>query len=88
MSEQEVAQRPEAYRRFDRPVPEWFSDAKLGIPVHWGVHAIPAWAEPIGKLGTIDFATWYRRNQQRDGWRVSLPRDADSPVLRSFRAAS
>lgn len=71
VSEQEVAQRPEAYRRFD-----------------WGAYAMPAWAEPIGKLGTIDFATWYRRNQQRDGWRVSLPRDADSPVLRSFRAAS
>ena len=62
VTEQEVAQRPEAYRRFDRPVPAWFSDAKLGIFVHWGAYAVPAWAEPIGELGTIDFPTWYRRN--------------------------
>jgi alpha-L-fucosidase len=28
-----------------RPVPAWFDDAKLGIMVHWGVWAVPGWAE-------------------------------------------
>lgn len=27
-----------------RPVPEWFSDAKFGISVQWGVYSVPAWA--------------------------------------------
>lgn len=26
-------------------VPAWYDDAKLGIMVHWGVWAVPAWAE-------------------------------------------
>jgi alpha-L-fucosidase len=61
-TEKELAQRPEAYRRFVRPLPQWYSDAKLGIFAHWGPYSVPAWAEPIGQLGTIDFATWYRHN--------------------------
>jgi alpha-L-fucosidase len=55
-------ERPAAYRRFERPVPAWFMDAKLGIFVHWGAYSVPAWAEPIGELGTIDSATWCRHN--------------------------
>lgn len=55
-------ERPALYRRFERPVPAWFRDAKLGIMVTWGAYSVPAWAEPIGELGTIDFATWFRHN--------------------------
>lgn len=55
-------QRPPGYRRFERPVPAWFTDAKLGIFVHWGAYSVPAWAEPIGELGTVDPATWFRHN--------------------------
>ena len=29
-----------------RPVPRWYTDAKLGIVVHWGLYSIPAFAEP------------------------------------------
>ena len=29
----------------DRPLPDWYADAKLGIMIHWGPFAIPAWAE-------------------------------------------
>jgi alpha-L-fucosidase len=29
-----------------RPVPRWWTDAKLGIFVHWGLYSIPAFAEP------------------------------------------
>lgn len=28
-----------------RPLPAWYDDAKLGIMVHWGVWAVPGWAE-------------------------------------------
>ena len=28
-----------------RALPAWYDDAKLGIMIHWGVWAVPAWAE-------------------------------------------
>ncbi|MCR5042085.1 MAG: alpha-L-fucosidase [Clostridia bacterium] len=36
-----------------RPVPEWFSDAKFGIFIHWGIYSVPAYA-PKGC-----YAEWY-----------------------------
>jgi alpha-L-fucosidase len=30
------------------PVPAWFSDAKLGIFVHWGLYSLPAYAPTVG----------------------------------------
>ena len=32
--------------------PTWFHDAKLGIFIHWGVYAVPAWAPPA------EYAEW------------------------------
>jgi len=32
----------------EHPLPDWFSDAKLGIFVHWGLYSVPAFA-PVGK---------------------------------------
>jgi len=43
-----------------RPTPEWFSDAKFGIFIHWGVYSVPAW----GPKGT--YAEWYWRNTFKD----------------------
>ena len=54
--------RPEDYRRFERPIPQWYADAKLGIFVHWGPYSVPAWAEPIGELGTIEMGYWFQHN--------------------------
>lgn len=34
-------------------LPSWFTDAKLGIFIHWGVYSVPAWA-PVGA-----YAEWY-----------------------------
>jgi alpha-L-fucosidase len=34
-------------------LPTWFTDAKLGIFIHWGVYSVPAWA-PVGS-----YAEWY-----------------------------
>ncbi len=36
-----------------RPYPQWFSDAKLGIFIHWGLYSVPAYASREG------YAEWY-----------------------------
>ena len=38
-----------------RGYPEWFSDAKLGIFIHWGVYSVPSFASQEG------YAEWYYR---------------------------
>jgi len=45
-----------------RPVPEWFTDARFGIFIHWGVYSVPSWA-PEG-----EYAEWYWSSlQDEDG---------------------
>jgi alpha-L-fucosidase len=41
-----------------RPYPQWFSDAKLGIFIHWGVYSVPAYGGPES------YAEWYLRGLQ------------------------
>lgn len=43
-----------------RPVPGWFTDAKFGIFIHWGVYSVPAWA-PVGPQYSVysKYAEWY-----------------------------
>src|SRR4051795_8749306 len=36
-----------------RPTPSWYTDAKFGIFIHWGVYSVPA----FGRVGT--YAEWY-----------------------------
>lgn len=36
-------------------IPAWFKDAKLGIFIHWGAYAVPAWDNE-----------WYPRFMYRD----------------------
>ena len=38
-----------------RGYPQWFSDAKLGIFIHWGVYSVPSYASNEG------YAEWYYR---------------------------
>lgn len=49
-----------------RPVPSWFTDAKFGIFIHWGVYSVPAWA-PTGDSIPVysKYAEWYwyRKNE-------------------------
>ncbi|NAZ75210.1 alpha-L-fucosidase [Kineococcus sp. T13] len=54
--------RPAPYQRFERPLPTWFAEAKLGIFIHWGAYSVPAWAEPIGELGTFEPEYWFAHN--------------------------
>jgi len=41
--------------------PDWYHDAKLGIFIHWGVYAVPAWA-PRG-----EYAEWYPARYDEPG---------------------
>lgn len=40
-----------------RPTPSWFTDAKFGIFIHWGVYSVPAYAPVIP--GKLAYAEWY-----------------------------
>jgi len=50
-----------------RPMPEWFADAKFGVFMHWGVYSVPAW----GVHG--EYAEWYwqhiSENKADNAWR-------------------
>ncbi|MGD8166077.1 alpha-L-fucosidase [Herbiconiux sp. P16] len=72
-------ERPPQYRRFDRATPEWYLDAKLGIFVHWGPYSVPAWAEPIGALGTIEKEYWFRHNPYAE-WYYNTIRIEGAPA--------
>ncbi len=38
-----------------RGYPQWFSDTKLGIFIHWGLYSVPAWS------GKEQYAEWFYR---------------------------
>jgi alpha-L-fucosidase len=40
-----------------RPTPPWFTGAKFGIFIHWGVYSVPAFAPVIP--GKLAYAEWY-----------------------------
>jgi len=40
-----------------RPTPAWFTGAKFGIFIHWGVYSVPAYAPVIP--GKLAYAEWY-----------------------------
>jgi alpha-L-fucosidase len=79
-------ERPEQYRVFDRETPEWFRNAKLGIFVHWGPFSVPAWAEPIGALGTIEKTHWFTHNPYAE-WYYNTIRIEGSPAAEHQRDA-
>lgn len=43
-------------------VPAWFDEAKVGIFIHWGLYSVPAFAPPVGELGTIPDTEWFVAN--------------------------
>jgi alpha-L-fucosidase len=40
-----------------RPTPAWFTEAKFGIFIHWGVYSVPSYAPVIP--GKLAYAEWY-----------------------------
>ncbi len=51
-----------------RPTPAWWSDAKFGIFIHWGVYSVPAFA-PKG-----EYAEWYWERLGKPGNPTPRPR--------------
>ncbi len=41
-----------------RPCPSWYTDAKFGIFIHWGVYSVPAYA-PVNLKNQTMYAEWY-----------------------------
>lgn len=41
-----------------RPVPSWFTEARFGIFIHWGVYSVPAW-RPLSSKKYASYAEWY-----------------------------
>ena len=50
-----------------RPAPQWYTDAKFGIFIHWGVYSVPSWSV-VG-----EYSEWYWRridpNEKDKRWR-------------------
>ncbi len=65
-------------------VPEWYHDAKLGIFVHWGLYSVPAWATPVGELGSVDWDRWFTNNPYAE-WYLNSLRIDGSPTQRHHR---
>lgn len=56
-----------------RPVPEWWRNAKFGVFVHWGVYSVPAFAPTEGE-GSVRYAEHYwnsltRRSEERPAFK-------------------
>lgn len=41
-----------------RPIPAWYTDAKFGIFIHWGLYSVPAFAA-VNVKGENPYAEWY-----------------------------
>jgi alpha-L-fucosidase len=54
----------------NRPYPQWFTDAKLGIFIHWGVYSVPAYS------GKESYGEWFLRGlQSGDSLRINFMRE-------------
>ena len=66
-----------------RGYPQWFSDAKLGIFIHWGLYSVPAYASKEG------YAEWfYRGLMMGDSERkriMSLYADTTLPTFEQYK---
>lgn len=75
----------EDWAQLRRELPEWFRDAPFGIFIHWGAYSVPAWAEPIGALGTIeDEREWFTHNAYAE-WYMNTIRIEGSPAQHHHR---
>ncbi len=59
-----------------RPTPAWYTAARFGIFVHWGVYSVPAFASPRMK-DQNPYAEWYWYSLM-DGMKARRPTDADA----------
>jgi len=66
-----------------RPIPKWYTDAKFGIFIHWGVYSVPAWGPlPSDGAGVYDcYAEWY-------WWKLFDETSPVNPLFRTFHNKS
>lgn len=55
-----------------RGIPAWFNESKFGIFIHWGVYAVPSYAE----VGPGGYSEWY--------WQKLRSKDAANKGLQAF----
>ena len=62
-----------------RPIPQWFTDAKFGIFIHWGLYSVPAWGPlPSDGAGIYDcYAEWY-------WWKLMDKNNKVNPLFAAF----
>jgi alpha-L-fucosidase len=61
-----------------RPIPQWFTDAKFGIFIHWGIYSVPAWANPDKSINIYArYAEWYWK-------RIMDPKDKVHHIFMDF----
>ncbi len=41
------------------PLPDWFSEAKIGLSAHWGPYAVPGWTPRKDSPYGVAYAEWY-----------------------------
>ena len=58
-----------------RPIPSWFTEAKFGIFIHWGLFSVPSWGPTEGNVYD-KYAEWY--------WARQNPMDKPSPAFTEF----
>lgn len=61
-----------------RPTPSWWSDAKFGVFIHWGVYSVPAFA-PQG-----EYAEWYWERLRAPGNPANAKDQAQRAEARAF----
>jgi alpha-L-fucosidase len=61
-----------------RPTPAWWTDAKFGIFIHWGVYSVPAFATKG------EYAEWYWERVRKPG--NADPSSRDAQIRRETRA--
>jgi len=66
-------------------LPDWFRDAPLGIFIHWGAYAVPAWAEPTAELGAADDGTDRLTHNSYSEWYANTIRIEGSPAAQHHR---
>jgi alpha-L-fucosidase len=70
-------------------LPEWFSKAKLGIFIHWGLYSVPAWAPPGDdidrQVAEKGWQAMFANNPYAEWYQNSL-RVGDTPTRRHHTA--
>jgi len=60
--------------------PQWYNDAKLGIFIHWGLYAVPAYAPPELDPGNVkDWTVFYKNNPYAE-WYLNTMKFEGTPT--------